>query len=84
MHACNFIDPCTAANCPAENTTKVKGIIISRDGAAMNVKGEAASWTIMLNDDTKVQAKKGMIGLRKAEASQLGVKANVRGWGFLI
>ena len=50
----------------------------------MNVKGEAASWTIMLNDDTKVQAKKGMIGLRKAEASQLGVKANVRGWGFLI
>ena len=49
----------------AEDTTKVKGIIISRDGAAMNVKGDAASWTIVLNDDTKVQAKKGMIGLRK-------------------
>lgn len=50
---------------PAEDTTTVKGIIISRDGAAMNVKGEAASWTIVLNDDTKVEAKKGMIGLRK-------------------
>jgi outer membrane protein OmpA-like peptidoglycan-associated protein len=50
---------------PSEDTTKVKGIIIARDGAAMNVKGEAASWTILLNDDTKVQAKKGMIGLRK-------------------
>ena len=54
-----------AAISPAEDTTKVKGIIVARDGAAMNVKGEAASWTIVLNDDTKVQAKKGMIGLRK-------------------
>ena len=50
---------------PAQDTTKVKGIIVARDGAAMNVKGEAASWMIMLNDDTKVQAKKGLIGLRK-------------------
>jgi OmpA-OmpF porin, OOP family len=49
----------------AQDTTEVKGIIIARDGAAMNVKGEAASWVITLNDDTKVKAKKGMIGLRK-------------------
>lgn len=49
----------------AQETTKVKGLIISRDGPAMNVKGEAASWNILLNDDTKVEAKKGMIGLRK-------------------
>ena len=54
-----------AAFSTAQDTTKVKGIIIARDGAAMNVKGEAASWTIVLNDDTQVQAKKGMIGLRK-------------------
>jgi OmpA-OmpF porin, OOP family len=54
-----------AAIAPAQETTKVKGIIVARDGAAMNVKGEAASWTIVLNDDTKVQARKGMIGLRK-------------------
>ena len=54
-----------AASSPAEDTTKVKGIILARDGAAMQVKGESASWTIMLNEDTKVQAKKGMIGLRK-------------------
>jgi len=49
----------------AQDTAKVKGVIVARDGAAMNVKGEAASWTIVLNDDTKVEAKKGMIGVRK-------------------
>jgi outer membrane protein OmpA-like peptidoglycan-associated protein len=49
----------------AQDTSKVKGVIVARDGAAMNVKGEAASWTIVLNDDTKVEAKKGMIGVRK-------------------
>src|SRR5215831_11557509 len=49
----------------AQDTTKVKGVIVARDGAAMNVKGEAASWIIALNDDTKVEAKKGMIGVRK-------------------
>lgn len=55
----------TAAIGRAQDTTKVKGVIIARDGAAMNVKGEAASWTIVLNDDTKVEAKKGMLGVRK-------------------
>jgi outer membrane protein OmpA-like peptidoglycan-associated protein len=49
----------------AQDTSKVKGVIVARYGAAMNVKGEAASWTIVLNDETKVEAKKGMIGLRK-------------------
>jgi outer membrane protein OmpA-like peptidoglycan-associated protein len=49
----------------AQDTTKVKGVIVARDGASMNVKGESASWVIVLNDDTKVEAKKGMIGLRK-------------------
>ena len=49
----------------AQDTTKIQGVIVARDGAAMNVKGEAASWTIVLNDDTKVEAKKGMIGVRK-------------------
>jgi outer membrane protein OmpA-like peptidoglycan-associated protein len=49
----------------ADDTSKVKGLIVSRDGANMNVKGEMASWTIELNDDTKVQAIKGKLGLRK-------------------
>ncbi len=50
---------------PAQDKAKVKGLIVARDGAAMNVKGEAASWTIVLNDQTKVEAKKGMLGVRK-------------------
>jgi outer membrane protein OmpA-like peptidoglycan-associated protein len=54
-----------ASKAPGDDTTKVKGVIIARDGAAMNVKGEAASWIIVLNDDTKVEAKKGMLGVRK-------------------
>lgn len=49
----------------ADNTTKVKGLIVARDGANMNVKGEIASWTIELNADTKVTAIKGKLGLRK-------------------
>jgi outer membrane protein OmpA-like peptidoglycan-associated protein len=49
----------------AQDATKVKGVIVGRDGAAMNVKGDSASWTILLNDDTKVEAKKGMLGVRK-------------------
>jgi outer membrane protein OmpA-like peptidoglycan-associated protein len=48
-----------------QETVKVKGFIVARDGAAMNVKGEMASWTIVLTDDTKVQAIKGTFGLRK-------------------
>jgi outer membrane protein OmpA-like peptidoglycan-associated protein len=54
-----------AASSPAQETTKVKGLIVARDGAAMNVKGQAASWTIILSDNTKVRAIKGKLGLRK-------------------
>jgi outer membrane protein OmpA-like peptidoglycan-associated protein len=49
----------------AQETSKVKGLIVARDGPNMIVKGEMASWTIALNDDTKVQAIKGTFGLRK-------------------
>jgi outer membrane protein OmpA-like peptidoglycan-associated protein len=49
----------------AQETSKVKGLIVARDGPNMIVKGELASWTIALNDDTKVQAIKGAFGLRK-------------------
>jgi OmpA-OmpF porin, OOP family len=49
----------------ADDTTKVKGLIVARDGANMNVKGEMASWTIELNADTTVTAIKGKLGLRK-------------------
>jgi len=51
----------------AEDTTKVKGLIVGRDGANMNVKGDLASWTIALTDSTKVQAIKGKFGLRKED-----------------
>jgi len=54
-----------AATSPAQETTKVKGLIAGRDGAAMAVKGEAASWIILLREDTKVRAIKGTLGLRK-------------------
>jgi len=50
---------------PAQETVKVKGFIVARDGAAMNVQGQGVSWTIVLTDDTKVQAIKGTFGLRK-------------------
>jgi outer membrane protein OmpA-like peptidoglycan-associated protein len=49
----------------AQETTKVKGLIVARDGPNMIVKGDMASWTIALNDDTKVEASKGTFGLRK-------------------
>jgi OOP family OmpA-OmpF porin len=49
----------------AQEAAKIKGVIVGRDGAAMSIKGEAASWTVVLNDDTKVEAKKGMLGVRK-------------------
>lgn len=51
----------------AEDAIKVKGVIVGRDGAAMAIKGEAASWTVLLNEATKVEAKKGMLGVRKDE-----------------
>ena len=51
----------------AQETTKVKGLIVGRDGANMNVKGDLASWTIALTDDTKVQGIKGKLGLRKED-----------------
>jgi hypothetical protein len=51
-----------AAASRAEETTKVKGFIMARDGAAMNFQGQGVSWTIVLNDDTKVQAIKGTLG----------------------
>jgi outer membrane protein OmpA-like peptidoglycan-associated protein len=49
----------------AQEKTKVKGLIVARDGASMHIKGEMASWTVVLSDDTKVKAVKGSLGLRK-------------------
>ena len=54
-----------ANDAAGQQTTTVKGVITARDGAAMSVKGAVASWTIVLNDDTKVEAKKGMLKVRK-------------------
>jgi outer membrane protein OmpA-like peptidoglycan-associated protein len=58
---------CIGAFAVADDTTKVKGLIVGRDGANIIVKGEMASWTIELNDSTKVKAIKGKFGLRKED-----------------
>ena len=60
----------TVAFSAAQETTKVKGLIVARDGATMYVKGDLASWSLVLGDDTKVEAIKGSLGLRK---EKLGV-----------
>ena len=44
--------------------TKVKGLIVGRDGPNMIVKTEMAQVTFALSDDTKVEAIKGVFGLR--------------------
>ena len=52
-----------AALSAAADSTKVKGLIVGRDGANILVKGEMASWTIELNDDTQGPGNQGQIGL---------------------
>jgi outer membrane protein OmpA-like peptidoglycan-associated protein len=44
--------------------TKVKGLIVGRDGPNMIVKTEMAQVTFALSDDTKVESIKGVFGLR--------------------
>jgi outer membrane protein OmpA-like peptidoglycan-associated protein len=48
-----------------EAATKVKGLIVGRDGPNMIVKTEMAQVTFALSDDTKVESIKGVFGLRK-------------------
>jgi OmpA-OmpF porin, OOP family len=49
----------------AQENTKLKGLIVARDGANMIVKSDTGNTTVRLSDDTKVQAVKGKFGLRR-------------------
>jgi len=58
-------------------TTKIKGLITGRDGANVMIKTqEGNSVTVALNDDTKVEAIKGKLGIRR---SDMGLTALVPG-----
>jgi outer membrane protein OmpA-like peptidoglycan-associated protein len=54
----------------------VKGLIVGRNGPDMTIHGQYGNVTITLNDDTKVEAIKGVFGVRHSE---LGMTALVPG-----
>ena len=54
----------------------VKGLIVGRNGPDMTIQGQYGNVTITLNDDTKVEATKGLFGIRHSE---LGMTALVPG-----
>ena len=49
----------------SDDKTKVKGMIISRTGETLTVKGPNGNVTVLLTDETKTKDNKGLIGLRK-------------------
>jgi outer membrane protein OmpA-like peptidoglycan-associated protein len=48
----------------AQEKTKVKGLIIARDGPNMIVKNDNGKTTVSLSDDTKVEVARGVFGMR--------------------
>jgi OmpA-OmpF porin, OOP family len=56
---------CMAAIASAGDKVKVKGMIISRTGETIIVKGSGGNTTVVLTEDTKTKDNKGMLGLRK-------------------
>src|SRR6516225_8520619 len=68
----------------AQDKVKVKGLITTRTGETIVLKtADGNSVTVMLDDDTKVQQPKGLIGVRKKEMSAAvlipGLKVSVDG-----
>ena len=68
----------------AQEKTKVKGLITTRTGETLVLKtSEGNTVTVVLNDDTKVQEPKGLIGARKKSMSAAvlvpGLKVSVEG-----
>ena len=54
----------------AQDKVKVKGLITTRTGETIVLKTtDGNTMTVVLNDDTKVQQPKGLIGIRKKEMS---------------
>jgi outer membrane protein OmpA-like peptidoglycan-associated protein len=62
---------------------KVKGMIVSRTGETLIVKGSGGNTTVVLNEDTKTKDNKGMLGLRKEYMANTvlipGLKVDVEG-----
>jgi outer membrane protein OmpA-like peptidoglycan-associated protein len=62
---------------------KVKGMIISRNGDLLTVKGSGGTATVLLTEDTKTKDNKGLIGLRKEYMANTvlipGLKVEVEG-----
>jgi OOP family OmpA-OmpF porin len=50
-----------------QSTTKIKGVIVGRDGANVIVKADTGNVTVVLNNNTKVEAVKGRFGVRKSD-----------------
>jgi len=68
----------------AQDKVKVKGLITTRTGETIVLKTtDGNTMTVVLNDDTKVQQPKGLIGIRKKEMSAAvlipGLKVSVDG-----
>jgi outer membrane protein OmpA-like peptidoglycan-associated protein len=72
------------ASASAQEKIKVKGLITGRTGESIIVKAQGGtSVTVILDDDTKVQQPKGLIGVRKSKMSAAvlvpGLKVSVDG-----
>ena len=68
----------------AQEKTKVKGLITERTGETIVLKtNDGNTVTVVLDDDTKVQQPKGLVGMRKKEMSAAvlipGLKVSVEG-----
>src|SRR5262252_10505815 len=71
------------ANISAFAGDKVKGMIISRTGDTLTVKGSGGTVTVLLTQDTKTKDNKGLIGLRKEYMANTvlipGLKVEIEG-----
>ena len=80
---CLFVLASVAAFGASGDKAKVNGMIISRTGETLVVSNPGGKFTVVLNDDTKVQDKRGVLGIRKSEYSATvlmpGLKVQVDG-----
>jgi OOP family OmpA-OmpF porin len=60
----------------AQETIKIKGLIVGRNGATMVIRGDTGNVNVTLSENTKVEALKGKFGLRK---DALGATALIPG-----
>jgi len=67
----------------SSDEVEVKGMIISRTGETLILNSPSGKVTVVLNDDTKVQDKRGVLGIRKTEYGAVvlipGLKVQVKG-----